>query len=80
MTLAVEEAMPKEVYAVNGGPVREIRIQWCHDVVAISRPVLVLEVEPSFSADLRSHAYALCDAFSDGHDHDRAYNGGSDRS
>ncbi|KAG0637020.1 hypothetical protein HOY80DRAFT_1138661 [Tuber brumale] len=50
MTLAVEEAMPKEVYAVNEAPARGIRIQRHHEVLAISRPVLVLEVEPSFSA------------------------------
>ena len=41
MTLAVEEAMPKEVYAVNEAPVREISIQRYYDVLEISRSVLV---------------------------------------
>ncbi|CUS13274.1 unnamed protein product [Tuber aestivum] len=63
VTLAVEEAMPKKVCAVNEPPVREIRIQRYHGVLAVSKPVLVLEVEPPFSADLQSHAYALYDAF-----------------
>jgi len=59
MTLVVE----KEVHAVNEAPVREIRIQRYLGVLAISRTVFVLQVETSFSADWRSHAYALCDGF-----------------
>jgi len=51
MTLVVEEAAPKKVYVVNEAPVR-IKIQRYHGVLAISRPVLMLEVEPLFSADL----------------------------
>lgn len=52
MTLAVEEAAPEEVYAVNEAPVREIKNQRYHDLLAISRPVLGLEVEPLFFVDL----------------------------
>lgn len=52
MTLAVEEAAPEEVYAVNEAPVRAIKNQRYHDLLAISRPVLGLEVEPLFSAEL----------------------------
>ncbi|KAG0133071.1 hypothetical protein HOY82DRAFT_605107 [Tuber indicum] len=48
MTLAVEEAMPKEVHAVNEALVREIRIQRYHDGSASSGPVLMLGVEPLF--------------------------------
>jgi len=52
MTLAVEEAAPKTMYAVNEEPVREIMIQRYHDVSAISKPALVLEVGLFFPAHL----------------------------
>jgi len=42
----------EKVYTVNEAPVREIRIQRYHDLSGISGPVLVLEVEPLFSAHL----------------------------
>jgi len=48
MTLAVEEATPKEVHAVNEALVQEIRIHRYHDRSAISEPVLMLGVEPLF--------------------------------
>ena len=48
MTLAVEEAAPEEVYAVNEAPEGEIKSQRYHDLLAISMPVLVWKLSLSF--------------------------------